>query len=129
MASVLVVDDEDVLLEMIALLVESLGYRVVAATNGHEALRALRNEDTAPMLVISDVMMPQMNGIALARAIRADPRLHDLPIVLMSAAGRAPQDNPADHFIQKPFDLELIAQLIAQYAKTFNAKAQRRKEI
>jgi CheY-like chemotaxis protein len=125
MPSVLVVDDEDVLLEMIALLVESLGYRVVAATNGQEALEALRDEATAPMLVISDVMMPHMNGIALARAIRADPLLRDVPIILMSAAGRAPQDALADHFIHKPFDLERIEQLVEQYADTFDTKAQR----
>ena len=97
----------------------------VAATNGQEALEALRDEATAPMLVISDVMMPLMNGIALARAIRADPLLHDVPIILMSAAGRAPHDDLADHFIHKPFDLERIEQLVRQYARSFDAKAQR----
>lgn len=122
MPSVLVVDDEDVLLEMISLLVESLGYRVVVAANGREALEALRCEETPPMLVISDVMMPHMSGIALAQAIRADPLLHNLPIVLMSAAGRAPQAHLADHFVLKPFDLHHLEQLVEQYAQSFSAK-------
>lgn len=122
MSSVLVVDDENVLLEMIVLLVEELGYRVVAAANGQEALNALRHEETLPLLVISDVMMPQMNGIALAHAIRADPLLHDLPIVLMSACGYAPKNGLADHFVHKPFELERIEELVEQYAQSFGDK-------
>jgi CheY-like chemotaxis protein len=116
MASVMIVDDEDVLLEMIAALIEDIGHRAVVATNGREALAALKAEREMPLLIISDVMMPQMDGIALARAIKTDPRSCDVPIVLMSAASRPPKDGVADHFIHKPFDLERIEILIEQYA-------------
>jgi CheY-like chemotaxis protein len=115
MPSVLVVDDEDVLLEMVAGLIEDLGYRVLMATNGREALKALEAEPEPPLLVLSDVMMPQMNGIALARAIKTHPRFQCVPIVLMSAATRPSTDGLADHFIHKPFDLEHIERLIEQY--------------
>lgn len=118
MASVMIVDDEDVLLEMIAALIEDIGHRAVVATNGKEALAALESEAELPLLVISDVMMPQMDGIALARALKLDPRWYDVPVVLMSAASRPPQDGIADHFIHKPFDLERIETLIEQYAGT-----------
>ena len=120
MASVMVVDDEDVLLEMIAALIEDIGHRAVVATNGKEALAALKANPELPLLVISDVMMPQMDGIALARAIKTDPRACMVPIVLMSAASRPPQDGIADHFIHKPFDLERIEVLIEQYAAGAN---------
>lgn len=116
MASVMVVDDEDVLLEMIAALIEDVGHRAVVATNGREALEALYAESQLPLLIISDVMMPQMDGIALAKAIKSDPRWRDVPIVLMSAASRPPADGVADHFIHKPFDLDRIETLIEQYA-------------
>lgn len=116
MASVMIVDDEDVLLEMIAALIEDIGYRAVVATNGKEALAVLHAEPELPLLVISDVMMPQMDGVALAHAIKTDPRSCDVPIVLMSAASRPPQNGVADHFIHKPFDLERIEGLIEQYA-------------
>lgn len=122
MASVMVVDDEDVLLEMIAALIEDIGHQAVVATNGKEALAALKNADELPLLVISDVMMPQMDGIALARAIKTDPRSCDVPIVLMSAASRPPENGVADHFIHKPFDLERIEILIEQYADRNNQR-------
>lgn len=116
MASVMIVDDEDVLLDMIAALIEDLGYRTVVATNGREALAALQAETELPLLILSDVMMPKMSGIALAQTLKHDPRYCDVPIVLMSAAGKPPADGIADHFIHKPFDLESIEGLIAQYA-------------
>jgi CheY-like chemotaxis protein len=117
MTSVLVVDDEDVLLEMIAALIEDLGYRAITATNGREALEALRAEATAPSLIISDVMMPQMNGTSLARALRDDARFAHVPLVLMSAAGRPPQPGLADHFLPKPFELDQIEWLVERYAR------------
>lgn len=117
MSSVLVVDDEDVLLDMITALIEDLGYRAVTATNGVEALHILHSEAEPPFLIISDIMMPKMSGTALAEEIRADPRLCNVPIVLMSAAGRAPKNGIADHFMHKPFDLDLIEQVIEQYAR------------
>lgn len=120
MASVMIVDDEDVLLEMIAALIEDIGHRAVVATNGKEALEVLNAEHELPLLVISDVMMPQMDGVALARAIKQDPRACTVPIILMSAASRPPQDGVADHFIHKPFDLDRIELLIEQYAAQTN---------
>jgi CheY-like chemotaxis protein len=115
MTSVMVVDDEDVLLEMVAALIEDLGYRAVVATNGREALVALEAELEPPLLIISDVMMPQMNGIALAQAVKKHPRFQRVPIVLMSAATRPQTDGVADHFIHKPFDLDHIERLIELY--------------
>ena len=115
MASVMVVDDEDVLVEMIATLIVDLGHRAVVATNGREALAALHAEHEPPLLIISDVMMPQMNGIALAQAIKNDPRLCNVPIILMSAAEQPLQPSLAEHFVHKPFDLDQLEVLIKQY--------------
>lgn len=116
MSSVLVVDDEDVLLDMITALIEDLGYHAVTATNGIEALNILQSEVEPPFLIISDIMMPKMSGTALAQHVRADPRLRHVPIVLMSAAGRVPKDSTADYFMHKPFDLDHIEQVIERYA-------------
>lgn len=116
MAVVMVVEDEDVLLEMVAALIEDNGYRAVLATNGREALDALHAEPEPPLLIISDVMMPQMNGVAFAKAVKNNPRYRHIPIVLMSAAGPPPSDGVADHFVPKPFELEHIELLIERYA-------------
>lgn len=114
MAVVLVVDDEDVLVEMIASLVEDLGHTPVVATNGREALELLRR-GPPPTLIISDLMMPKMNGAELTSAIRGDRALSHIPIILMSAALRSQDQIPADRFIHKPFDLNALTELIEQF--------------
>ena len=112
MSRVLVVDDENALLTMVAELVEDLGHQPLLATNGQEALNSLRAAVQAPALVITDIMMPCMNGIALAETLKCDPQLRDIPIILMSAAGRPVGSRVADHFLAKPFDLNVLADLI-----------------
>ncbi len=115
MATVIVVDDEEVLLHMIAALIEECGHRVMTATNGKEALELLSSEAEPPALVISDVMMPQFNGTDLTLALKDDPRFRDVPVVLMSAAGRPPNSHTADAFIHKPFDLDVLEAVIERY--------------
>ena len=115
MSRVLVVDDEDSLRAMIADLVEDLGHQPLLATNGQEALTSLRDAAQAPALVIADIMMPRLNGIALAETLKSDPQLCDIPIILMSAAGRPFGSRVANHFVAKPFDLDALARLIERY--------------
>jgi len=117
MPRVMVVDDEDILVEMVASLIEDLGLQTMSATNGEEALASLNAAPEAPALILSDVMMPRMNGIELARAIKSDARLRDVPVILMSAAGRPNGIHTIDGFIHKPFDLDLLANLIERYVR------------
>jgi CheY-like chemotaxis protein len=113
MAKVMVVDDETVLSEVISMLIEDLGYEPVIATNGAEAINLLCGGDPLPALIISDVMMPRMNGIELVNRIRADQLLAGIPVILTSAAASA--TIPTAHFLPKPFDLEELADLINYY--------------
>ena len=112
MVSVMVVDDEDVLVEMLAALVEDLGYEPIVAVNGLEALAKLRKLEESPSVIIADVMMPQMNGLEFADAMRRDPRYASIPIILMSAAASPKKANAAYHFLAKPFDMQTLADLI-----------------
>ena len=116
MAVVLVVDDEDVLLDMLATLVEDLGHQSVTATNGQEALAILGRLPEPPAVILSDVMMPRMNGVEFARKVKEHPLFKTVPVLLMSAASRAVGKDSADHFIPKPFDLDRIVDLIQHYA-------------
>jgi CheY-like chemotaxis protein len=122
MATVMVVDDEDVLLEMVAALIEDLGHTPLAATNGQEALRLLAAQDTLPSLIISDIMMPRMNGIEMVQRIKAHPQWQTIPVVLMSAAGKPVADHQADIFIHKPFDLDTITDLVERYTAQADAR-------
>ena len=118
MTTVMVIDDEDVLLEMLAALVEDLGYEPLTATNGREALALLAECLELPNLILSDVMMPRMNGIELASTIKNDPILRQVPVILMSAASRPRDGMVADHFVHKPCDLDVLVDLIEGYVAT-----------
>ena len=122
MPKVMVVDDEDVLLEMIALLLEDLGYEPITAANGQEALALLHTEPHPPLLIISDVMMPRMSGTELARAVKSQPHLMNIPIILMSAAIQRDAARVADQFIHKPFSLDDLEALVVQYAGGLHRK-------
>ncbi len=118
MAIVMVVDDEDVLLEMVADLIEDMGHHPLTATNGQEALKILATQETLPTLIISDIMMPRMNGIEMIEALKARPEWSAIPVVLMSAAGRPVANHHAEQFVHKPFNLETMMDIVEQYAGT-----------
>ncbi|MEU6404286.1 SpoIIE family protein phosphatase [Streptomyces sp. NPDC046985] len=116
-ARVLVADDNADMREYLARLFTGAGYEVETVTDGHEALRAVRGN--APDLVVSDVMMPGLDGLQLVAALRADPRTASVPVLLLSA--RAGQEASieglqagADDYLVKPFAAaELLARVRA----------------
>lgn len=116
---ILVVDDEFDVLSVYTMLFEFVGFRVRTAPNGAEALALARRE--RPDVVLSDYMMPLMNGAELCVALRDDPALHDIPFIL-SSAGILGGDvrPPHDGFFRKPipFDTLLaeIRRLLARQA-------------
>ncbi len=91
-ASVLVADDALPIRELQRSILENAGYRVVVAEDGADALAALGRDRVD--LVLTDVEMPRMNGFDLTRAIRSDPRLANLPVVIVSSRG-SPEDQQA----------------------------------
>ena len=114
-AVILVVDDEAPVRDVLALVLEDLGHRVVAATDGRHALTVAAQEH--PDLVISDVMMPLMGGVELTRRLKAgEAGNRNLPVILMSSAGPAAADGAgADAFIDKPFELVAMEKLVARW--------------
>jgi signal transduction histidine kinase/DNA-binding response OmpR family regulator len=115
-ASILIADDNA---DMREYLLQLLGqrYDVRMVANGAEALEALR--ERRPDILLADIMMPRLDGYGLLRAVRADPALADLPVLLLSArAGEEATveglDAGADDYLTKPFSArELIARLSA----------------
>lgn len=83
--SVLIVDDEPTARTLLRLMLVRSGYEVIEAENGHDALRKVT--ENKPDLVILDVMMPGLDGIAVCSSIRQELELPDLPIILLSAKG------------------------------------------
>jgi CheY-like chemotaxis protein len=112
--TVLVVDDELAITETLSVALELAGYRPVSAANGREGLEQF--ERTRPDLVISDVMMPHLDGREMVRAIRRTPAGRQIPIILMSAAHDLGRDSTIGHdlFVAKPFDLDRLLQQVAE---------------
>ena len=109
----LVVDDEADIAAMVRLALEDAGYRVAVAGDGRAALRLLG--EARYDLVLSDVMMPYLDGAGLAAAMRADPALRAIPLVLMSAAhAAAARGVPHAAFLPKPFDLDQLIRTVAR---------------
>jgi two-component system chemotaxis response regulator CheY len=114
---VLIAEDEEPIAEVLALIVESMGHTPLLAAHGKQALELARQQ--RPALVITDLMMPQMDGVALIAALRADAAAQDRaapPIIAMTAAGaRRARDAGADAVLSKPFDLDELETLLRRF--------------
>ena len=104
---ILIVEDETPVCELLSDIFMDEGYSVATASDGRSALAALADDGFD--LVLSDIMLPRVNGRELARAIHASPRLSQIPVVLISAAEGLPALGvPHAAFIRKPFDLSFL---------------------
>jgi two-component system phosphate regulon response regulator PhoB len=98
------------------------GYRVITASDGEEGLARIHED--RPDIIVLDVMMPKMDGLAMTRAVKGDTELRDIPIVLLSARTAAADVDRglaagADRYVTKPFDIPvLLDTLTALLAKT-----------
>ena len=112
MPRVLVVDDEVNIVRLIQINLQRHGYEVETANNGAEALAKIR--DSRPDLLVSDVMMPEMDGFELLANVRRDPSLADLPVIMLTAKAQdadvmSGYKHGADMYLTKPFNpAELI---------------------
>ena len=110
--TVLVVDDDPVIVRLLEVNFEMEGFEVVTAVDGMDGVERCRAAQ--PDIVVSDVMMPKLNGLELCVAIKADPATDGIPVVLLSAKAqvadiRAGLDAGADDYVTKPFEpLDLI---------------------
>jgi len=120
---VLIVDDEAIIAEMLADIVTDLGYTPLLAANGRQALALMRVR--WPALVITDLMMPQMNGVELIAALRAEAaerQLRSPPVLLLTAGGaRAIVGVDADVIMHKPFDIGALERVLRSLLDSFHA--------
>ncbi len=119
-ALVLIAEDEEPIAEALAMLVEDCGYTPLVATNGRQALELARAR--RPALVITDMMMPYLDGVQLIAALREDAERdgHSPPTtILLSAAGlKRMKTAGADAILPKPFDLDTLEALLRRFLDT-----------
>jgi len=115
---VMVVDDSITVRRVTQRLLKREGYRVVLANDGLQALERLQDE--RPAVVLSDIEMPRMDGFDLARNIRNDEHLRDLPIIMISSRiaekhRERARELGVDHYLGKPYSEEELLGLIRNY--------------
>lgn len=117
---VLVVDDEPQVLKTAMRSIKDLGYGVVVAGNGAEGLEVAR--EYLPDMVLSDALMPKMDGREMCRLLKRDPRLRKAKVVIMTALSTRSKDRLAafrefgmDDYVQKPLEFTALRQLLAKY--------------
>jgi two-component system response regulator VicR len=116
MTTILIVDDEYLIADIIGLALEDEGYMTVTASNGIKGLEVLARE--RPELVITDFMMPGMDGLEFAKAIRAREDCQSLPILLMSGAQSAQGREHPELFnavFDKPFKIDDVIGMVKKF--------------
>jgi CheY-like chemotaxis protein len=126
---ILVVEDVPNILELLAVTLRFKGYPVVTASNGEEAIARIAEQ--RPALVVTDILMPKMDGFALMHKLRQDPQTNSIPVVFLSATYVTPEDKAfalslgAARFLEKPVDTEefllAIAEILTQGPPTVPA--------
>jgi chemosensory pili system protein ChpA (sensor histidine kinase/response regulator) len=115
---VLVVDDSITVRRVTQRLLKREGYRVALANDGLQALERLQEEK--PAVVLSDIEMPRMDGFDLVRNIRADEKLRDLPIIMITSRIAEKHREHArelgvDHYLGKPYSEDQLLELVRSY--------------
>jgi chemosensory pili system protein ChpA (sensor histidine kinase/response regulator) len=115
---VLVVDDSITVRRVTQRLLKREGFRVALAADGLQALERLQEEK--PSVVLSDIEMPRMDGFDLARNIRGDAKLRDLPIIMITSRiaekhREHAQELGVDHYLGKPYSEDELIGLVRQY--------------
>ena len=106
MKKILIANDHPEVVELVQVTLQGEDYQIVAASDGKEALKKVREEN--PDLILLDIVMPKMNGFEVCRKLKEDPETKEIPIVMLTAMGREVDKEKgrqlgARDYITKPF--------------------------
>jgi two-component system alkaline phosphatase synthesis response regulator PhoP len=109
--TILVVDDEEDILELVKVNLLREGYKVIIAADGEEALKLARSQ--MPSLVILDLMLPGMDGLEVCRILRGDPKTEHIPVIMLTAKSGESDiivglEVGADDYVTKPFSPKVL---------------------
>ena len=130
MPTILIVEDDDTVREALSAGLESEGYEVILSDNGLDGLKQAKEE--GPDLILLDLMLPEMDGLSVCRALRRDS---DVPIIMLTARGTEMDkivglETGADDYVVKPFSLgELLARIRSLLRRTRNDKQENQMQL
>ena len=120
MSTILVVDDDEDIRDIVALRMGVAGHTVLEAANGDECMELVRSGQ--PDVILLDIQMPRMNGIDVCRLLKADPIFRLIPVLLLTARGQESDvsrgfDAGADDYIVKPFSLQELQSRVERFLR------------
>lgn len=115
---ILVVEDEESQAEVLEVLLRSNFYEVIIAYDGEAGVKRAKKE--SPDLILMDVMMPKLSGMAACKQLKEDPKTKDIPIIMLTVKNMMSDyeegaDAGADSYITKPYNSERLLQRIKRY--------------
>jgi len=115
---VLIADDEEDILKLVAFRLDKAGYAVMTAANGREALDLAKKEK--PDLILLDLRMPVMDGYELCRMLKSDERLKDIPVIFLTASSavvveQKTKEYRAEGYLIKPFKPEELLEKVKRF--------------
>lgn len=120
---ILLVEDEKSIQRLVAYNLEKINYKVILKESAEEALDYLKNTASLPDIIISDVLLPGMNGINFCRLIKTDPKTSDIPVIILSSVDfdfyrQGAEISGADYFLTKPFRIKDFIEIIKNFKTT-----------
>lgn len=116
--TILVVDDDWGILEVIKTVLEEKGYGVITLSSGSKVQQCIAQ--ILPQLILLDVWMSGADGKQITQMLKGQKTTQDIPIILISAlsdVGKIAQASGADDFLAKPFDIDMLTQMVDKYAR------------
>ena len=113
--TILVIDDDPAVRDLMSRFLTKLGFRAVAAASGEEGLRLAR--EVSPLVITLDVIMPESDGWTVLRKLKSDPHLAQIPVIMVTVVDNQPMgfDLGASNYLIKPVDRDRLAVLIEKY--------------
>jgi DNA-binding response OmpR family regulator len=115
MKTIVIIDDEFGLADVLTATLSDIGFRVFSAANGKQGLEVMAEHP--PDLVLLDYMMPLLDGVGVLKAMRADPKLATVPVIMMSAMPEVVVSARCQGyvaFLRKPFDFKALLKVVEQ---------------
>lgn len=115
--TILLVEDEKSIQTLVTYNLEKNNYKVIIKESAEEAIEYLKEVDEIPDLIITDVLLPGMNGINFCRLIKTDPKTSNVPVIILSSVDfdfyrQGAENSGADYFLTKPFRIKDFINII-----------------
>lgn len=129
MERIMIIDDDDLVLKIVAKLLQKEGYTVLSGSNGRDAMHLIQQTKEEINLIITDIMMPYSSGFEVISTLKKDPQYQHIPVIIITSTGNESAITEAyklgvEDFLKKPLlPKELLARVKKVFSKSNNAIA------